>query len=268
MLLYTDYLLNLNAKAMDNQYTTALIDADYLIYHAAWASRDMPQAGATQLRDQIGTLLETLAPNVEHASLYATSKEEPPTGFMPRLQIYAPIQVYKGNRKDDPAVAEAKHWLRESLMEWCISVPGFEADDLIHSATQIVEHQDSLLIVSTDKDLDQIPGWHYNPVKRVEYHVTAEDARYNYWLRVLMGDTTDHIRGVPGCGPKGGAKLLYGCREEMDFHKAVRDEYVRVLGREQGIIEFDITMRVVKLWNLMDPIVQRRRHLRTLMSEL
>jgi predicted methyltransferase len=64
------------------------------------------------------------------------------------------------------------------------------------------------IVISVDKDLDCIEGKHYNPRKDLVYTVNEDDANYNYWKQIIMGDSTDNIPGVPGIGPKKAEKLL------------------------------------------------------------
>ena len=80
---------------------------------------------------------------------------------------------------------------------------GYEADDGIGIAAK-----DDSIICSIDKDVKQIPGEHYNFV-REEFMVVDEDtASFNFWLSMLVGDTTDNVGGVPGIGPKKGYRHL------------------------------------------------------------
>ncbi len=96
--------------------------------------------------------------------------------------------------------------------------PGFEADDLM--ATLCARHASAdldIMLVSKDKDLDQLLGDHvrmYDPGKDRETDVAALVAEKGYGpdraieAQMLMGDSTDNIRGVTGVGPKKAAQLL------------------------------------------------------------
>jgi 5'-3' exonuclease len=68
-------------------------------------------------------------------------------------------------------------------------------------------------VVSIDKDMAQIPGWHVNPTKDdFPRWVSEEEADYFLALQWLTGDSTDGIPGLPGIGPKKAEKLLGGLR--------------------------------------------------------
>lgn len=111
---------------------------------------------------------------------------------------------YKGNR-DTPKPTHLKG-VREYLIgKWdAVVSKDQEADDDIGIDSRLGE----TIVVSTDKDLDQIPGWHYNWVKEEVYYVTPEDAEQFFWEQVISGDVTDNIPGLPGWGPVKARKYL------------------------------------------------------------
>ena len=111
----------------------------------------------------------------------------------------AVTKPYKGNRKD---VAKPKHLydVRDFLVEHFNSmvIDGFEADDALASARY--RYGEQSVILTIDKDLYQIPGYHYNFVKDERYLVSAVEACYNLWKQVVTGDSTDNIPGLAGVG--------------------------------------------------------------------
>lgn len=142
----------------------------------------------------------------------------------------AKIKPYKGNRADvdKPIHYDAcRKYLKEAwLAKECF---GIEADDAcgIHQ----FKYEDSV-IVSNDKDMRQIPGFHYDWTKegaKVVY-VDEDEALYQKYVQVLSGDPTDNIEGIPGLGDKGAAKLLQGMfgsaeYEYDDVCRSIYDEY-------------------------------------------
>lgn len=124
---------------------------------------------------------------------------------------------YKANRK----TKEKPKWLdacREHMVVyWGASVTeGYEADDAIGLAAN--EHT---IICSNDKDFLQIPGRHYNPVTNINKEIDDDTAQRNFWSLMLIGDTSDNVRGVDGIGVKHAARIL----DELD----VSEMYERVL---------------------------------------
>jgi 5'-3' exonuclease len=98
-------------------------------------------------------------------------------------------------------------------------VNGYEADDAIGIAAT----EDSV-ICSIDKDLRQISGEHYNFVKDTFEVVSPEDATYQLYSQMLIGDSSDNIRGVEGIGPVKARKHLENLSAE-EMHLRVRELY-------------------------------------------
>lgn len=122
--------------------------------------------------------------------------------------------VYKGNRDplNRPFHYEA---IREYIKKYWDTVVSrnCEADDLISIMAEQArtQHRDSV-IVSIDKDLDQIPGFHYNPDKKVFYSQDRDSALLYFYQQALSGDSTDNI---PGCYKIGTEKAQKFITETM-----------------------------------------------------
>ena len=99
-------------------------------------------------------------------------------------------------------------------------IEGREADDALGCA-----QTKETCIVSIDKDLDMIPGAHYNFVKDQFYEVNEEQAWHSFYKQLLTGDRTDNIPGITGIGPKKAEKLLDGHKGQMDLHRRVEQAY-------------------------------------------
>lgn len=139
----------------------------------------------------------------------------------------ATIRKYKGNRSEfsRPTHYEAiRTYLKEA---WSAKeITGQEADDEIGIRAYEINEQSSdqkAVIVSIDKDLDMIAGFHYNWVKKEKYVIDAKQAIFNFYMQMLVGDTTDNIPGVKGIGPKKALALLDGLSKEKALYGAVRD---------------------------------------------
>lgn len=135
---------------------------------------------------------------------------------------------YKAQRPQAPDILKEQIPLVLKMLE-CLgmrtaSVEGFEADDVMASiARRVSQAGDEVALITTDKDLAQVlvyPGVSviHPPQKRADTEecLSAEDVPKKYgvcaanipaWL-ALMGDNSDNIKGLPGVGPKGAAKLL------------------------------------------------------------
>lgn len=185
-----------------------LIDTDGIIYRACTGCKgDFLQTIETAegIRQYID---DYLGGESKH---FLTGKNN----FRYRVAITKP---YKGNRKDraKPRYLSA---LRDYVIsEWdAVVANGCEADDLlgIHSGTGTV-------IVTNDKDLDQIPGRHFNWVTGEDYDVGERAAEFYLMKQMLTGDVADNIPGIPGMGEKKAFALL---SETEDLRSAVIDVY-------------------------------------------
>jgi DNA polymerase-1 len=112
-----------------------------------------------------------------------------------------------------------------------LSVPGFEADDVLATVADRLTGQEDveLLLVSKDKDLDQLLTDRvkmFDPAKQ-EFIGPAElQALKGYGpaqaveVQTLCGDNVDNIPGVKGVGPKKAAALIakYGTADNVIAH--------------------------------------------------
>lgn len=123
---------------------------------------------------------------------------------------------------------------RKALMDGhAIEAVGREADDMLRMwASQAEQAGTDYVIVSIDKDLDCIPGAHWNPsfdvntkLYRNIYHVEPKDAVRFFYLQLLMGDQTDNIPGCVGIGPVKANKILANLQTEEEFQEAVVATY-------------------------------------------
>ncbi len=79
-----------------------------------------------------------------------------------------------------------------------------EADDeLSILANDLRADGDTYVVATIDKDLDQIPGHHYDYREHVSYMVDQESAERWFWIQALAGDPTD---AIPGCWKIGATK--------------------------------------------------------------
>lgn len=114
----------------------------------------------------------------------------------------ARLRKYKDGRKAKP---EHFATLRNRIIErFGATESEFEeADDVVsYRARERRAAGDlSTIICTNDKDLDQIPGVHYDWTKGVWRTVSDEDALRQLWIQTLSGDPTDSIGGCWKIGP-------------------------------------------------------------------
>lgn len=162
-----------------------------------------------------------------------------PDNFRNKLAKQA---VYKGNR--DPE-NRPYHYevIRDYVRRYWDTVVSrnCEADDLISIMAEQArtQHRDCV-IVSIDKDLDQIPGTHYNPDKKVFYEQDRDSALLYFYQQALSGDSTDNIPGCYKIGVDGAKKWIseytsefeeIGLEQEQSIYNAIVAKYIESAGK-------------------------------------
>tara|TARA_R110000744_G_scaffold7575_1_gene26242 strand:+ start:1576 stop:2289 length:714 start_codon:yes stop_codon:yes gene_type:complete len=200
------------------QDVTALIDGDILVYRVGF-SIDDPEEEKFAI-SRMGHMVDSLlsVEGVEAYEGYITGKTNYRTDYAKELP-------YKGNRSK---ARRPVHYdtLREYLTsKWGFElVEGQEADDAIGIEVYNLP-EDRSCVMSIDKDLDMLRGWHYNFVKKELYYVEEKDAIRNFYTQILTGDRVDNIQGLKGIGIKKATKILQDCEGEQQLFDAVLSAY-------------------------------------------
>ena len=214
---------------------TALIDGDMLCYRIGFACDKESASVAHKTMDKFLSDLVCHLPVTEW-EVFLTGKDN----FRNEYAVTVP---YKGNRTELKKPVHLQS-LREFLVnKWDATVSdGQEADDAI--AIRATALGDSSVIVSLDKDFDQVQGWHHNFVKDDTYYVTAEEGLLNFYCQFLTGDRIDNIIGVKGIGPVKAHKLLSTkvteedmfavCVEHLGYDRAVENGRLLYLRRKEN----------------------------------
>ena len=187
----------------------------------------------------IDTILEETSSS--RYELYLTGEDN----FRKELAVTA---EYKGNRNKlhKPVLYDE---IRNFLINRhnAIVIDGMEADDMC--SIRHTQEKDCV-ICSTDKDLDMLPGLHYNYAKARLYMVECKEGMLNFYSQILTGDTTDNIKGIYGIGKKKAQALLAGCETEEDCFHVVMQAYNDHYGEEKGIERLSETAAL--LWMLRE----------------
>lgn len=209
---------------------------------------------------------------VEEYKIYLTSLDRSNFRFK-----RATIKPYKGNRKQPRPV----HF--QAIRDYLIDVygaeivSGIEADDQM--AIDALAHKDGI-ICTIDKDLDMIPGAHYNFVTETFYHtedpghLKLHEGRRKliggglvwFYAQMLLGDNADNIPGLKGFGPVSVANLLGGLRTEEDMVRCVFEAYAEVHKHHSKEEVEEIFLEVADLlWIQRSQNEIKSEHLRSLL---
>jgi 5'-3' exonuclease len=207
-----------------------LIDGDSLLYY------EMDKPTLEEAVAGINSRVETILSNCE------TNKY---VGFLTGSDCfrYQVDKSYKAHRKHKPKPI-IFYALREHIKQhWKFDTfPKLEADDLVSYYGHTMP--ESTIICSPDKDvLKQCVGRHFNYQKVEFVETSSAEATKFLWKQVLMGDSTDHIQGLPGVGEKTSENWLQD--RDKEFESFVIRKYVEKFGEVEGVIQFNTTFRLV-----------------------
>ena len=201
----------------------ALIDADELIYKAVTTPISfLNEAEEVETQD-----IETLSDAVSNLNSFIATWQEKSGATdvvlcfscqdrkLYRKHFYP---EYKANR-----IIEKPKWYWELIehakenFEW-VEEPGLEADDVmgvLHTGV----YPDSI-IVSSDKDMDTVPGKRYSPYHDKFFETSEYIANYNWLAQTLSGDSSDGYKGAKGIGKGRAAEVLAVTKMAKDFDMA------------------------------------------------
>lgn len=136
---------------------------------------------------------------------------------------------YKAGRKDRPMFY---HIIRNHIINHYHSflAHGAEAEDAVYSYWNKYKDEYDVVVCGIDKDLKQFPCTFYNYNKQTLEVITEEQARYNRWAFIIMGDSTDNVKTCEGYGVKKTQKLFEGCKTSLDYEVKALSLYAEIYG--------------------------------------
>lgn len=230
-----------------------LIDGDIILYEVGFAA----EAGWRYLHQAMGYtegdyvpippfdfVVDTLENRIESICREVESTEQPSIYFTGKgnfRESIATTAKYKERAGNKPFhYRNIKAYLYGTRD--CHEVDGFEADDLI--AIHLMERPGETICCTRDKDLRQVPGWHYGwelgnqpsfgPILVEGFGVINLNDKRNkivgwgekfFYSQMLTGDPVDTIPGIPGMGAVGAFKLVGNTQTAEEAFKAVLGAY-------------------------------------------
>lgn len=167
------------------------------------------------------------------------------------------LPEYKGHRTPSDQIIKWKDTIIEAFREaGGYALHHIETDDAMSILAELIGY-DKVLLITGDKDMQQVPTSFYNPFKpnqKWEDRWGSADkfqANAFLWYQILTGDPTDmpsSLCGVEGVGMKTAVKL---CDGDDPFGVTVQNVYNKKYG-EAGFARANLTYKMVRLLRLSD----------------
>lgn len=211
----------------------AVIDGDSICY---LCSKDTLEESLYNVNSIISSIMEETGSNYYYLFL----SEGPYFRHSINLE-------YKNKRIISPLkyLKTLKAYLKEEF--GAVSYPNVEADDMVAYVMSITDSEPKASYISCaiDKDvINQVVGTHFNYKTHENIITKYEEARRFLYKQVLMGDSTDNIKGIPGVGEVKADKLL---TNKTNYNSDVLKAYINYYKSAQAIFEFQKNFRQVYL---------------------
>ena len=202
-----------------------LVDADSLIFASCYKKREHKdderfytdiEDSKAKFDEQFMSIVNKLEDmyNVERVITFSGSK-----GNFRKLIT----PVYKANRKKQelpPLLDEMHQFVKDEYN----SVWGFgiETDDIVARYWKEISNEvgrNNVMIVSIDKDYKQFPAliYNYHYKHKEVLDISEEEALYNFYEQMIIGDTADNVNYFKGKGKKYAEKYLADCNTKYQY---------------------------------------------------
>lgn len=192
-----------------------LIDGDIVAFRCAATCNNEPlKIAIYRMEDMLDNILSSVQSKTY--KMYLTGKNN----FRKKID-----PEYKANRKDSIPPIHLSDCREFLSSKWnAITTNEIEADDAL-GIEQCLSKEFETVICSIDKDLLQIPGYHFNFLHNVKTLITEEEGYRHFYSQMLIGDRSDNVTGVRGIGKVKAAKLLDPLDNEQDMFDCVKSTY-------------------------------------------
>lgn len=209
--------------------TTLLLDSDIIAFKfSAAAQTDFDWSGTRNIvsvTDDLADVTTRVSAYIDDLMVRLRAEDAIVCLSCPASENfrYKVLPSYKHNRvgavKPLHLVA-VKRWMADNYKTY--ERPTLEADDVMGIlATHPNIVKGKKIIVSEDKDLQQIPGMLFNPVTRKLTNVSKERGDRYHMLQALAGDPGDGYSGCPGIGMTKAAHYLDNNLKAVPVEKVI-----------------------------------------------
>lgn len=221
------------------------VDGDIIAYRTAAVCEEHFEGSCDSIIESTLTEIATDT-NISKMRIYVSGKNN----F--RYDI-AKTKPYKGNRATMVAPRFLNYCKDHLVSKYNgIRVHGYEADDAI--ATDMTVN--NAIHCGIDKDMLQIPGDHYNYVKKEWQHVTPEEAIVTLYRQILMGDASDNIPGLPRVGAKTAETIIFNHEtalvDALSYYREICEAKLPEVNYTEYFAEQAALITMVKDVNLFD----------------
>lgn len=213
-----------------------LVDADSLVWSSCYRKRENPddspyfeniedaQAKFDEVFMSIVNNIETMYP-VDDIITFNDSRGN----FRKKIS-----KTYKANRKNQeipPLLGQMHDYVKEQYSS--ISEYGLETDDVVarywFDMSELVG-RDNVMIVSIDKDYKQFPCliYDYHIKHQCVYNISPEEALYNFYEQMIIGDQADNVNYCRGYGKKFAEKYLADCNSHYSYTRKVYELFKKI----------------------------------------
>jgi len=141
---------------------------------------------------------------------------------------------YKANRLNidlPPLLNDMHQFVKDSYNS--IIGYGVETDDMVarYWYNLAKEHgRNNVMIISIDKDYRQFPAliYNYHIKHRCVYDISEEEAMYNFYEQMIVGDTADNVQYCRGYGKKYAERLFENCNTRYRYTKRVYELFKQI----------------------------------------
>lgn len=165
----------------------ALLDGDLITYPCAFSAEGgLLEDALSRVDSLVRKILYNL--NTEDVEIYLNGTDN----F--RYNIYSDYKAQRAHKPKPQFLEDCREYL---VKYWNASlVNGMETDDKL--GIQATKYGLDSIICSFDKDLDQVPGFHYNWKKDIRYLVSPLEGLRTFYRQVIAGDGADNIPSFDG----------------------------------------------------------------------
>lgn len=212
-----------------------LFDADSLIYASCYKRKefDDDEQFYTDINLSIHKFEEGFMSIINHLEeTYEIEKVLVFSGSKGNFRKYISPK-YKANRTGElpPLLGDMHLFVKENYNS--IVGYGVETDDMVARYWYDLSKEygrENVMIISIDKDYKQFPAliYNYHHKHKCVYDISEEEAMYNFYEQMIIGDGADNVQYCKGYGKKYAEKLFVDCNSHYKYTKRVYELFKKI----------------------------------------